>query len=423
MPRNTSYLFKRPNSKNWYVRIQYPPWLAKIEGRKKLEKSLGTTDIDEASIAAADYITYLKRALFMRKQIARVHTLAQKGPKRFQPGMMHVLPSGGYVAATDDQLTYYDSSGKELRKEDNTETVQIPISPTQQEARAIAPYLPKRVNPDDEIIERWIKHRNIGKHLASEARNAWIDFKTLTNDKPLSKSSRKDGIDLANLFLSRNNNSSTAEKKIGHLRAAVNLHMLDGSLPSNPFHKVTPHRNDRLKRSPLSTNDMKEVARNLELLSNSDQLLWKLLACTGMRLDEAFQINEEYIEDGVRYVKIGTKTTSSERRVPLPTLLLSDLPHRIEGPIFSGQSSVAGKRLMYFLRKLQISHDRLRGTGDRRKVVHSLRHRAKDRLRAERCPLDVQYEILGHEKSTVAAGYGHGYPVIAILEYVDKIGW
>ena len=50
------------------------------------------------------------------------------------------------------------------------------------------------------------------------------------------------------------------------------------------------------------------------------------------------------------------------------------------------------------------------GIADPRKVVHSLRHRAQDRLRAAGCPEDVRWEILGHEEETVAAGYGEGFP-------------
>jgi hypothetical protein len=62
-----------------------------------------------------------------------------------------------------------------------------------------------------------------------------------------------------------------------------------------------------------------------------------------------------------------------------------------------------------------VSHDR--GT-----VLHSLRHRAKGRLRAEECPVDVEYGLLGHEKTTVASGYGTGYPVRKLKTWVDRIG-
>jgi hypothetical protein len=45
-----------------------------------------------------------------------------------------------------------------------------------------------------------------------------------------------------------------------------------------------------------------------------------------MRLSEAFEINSELKERGVRYVVIGHKTEQSKRRVPLPASALPYLP-------------------------------------------------------------------------------------------------
>ena len=56
-------------------------------------------------------------------------------------------------------------------------------------------------------------------------------------------------------------------------------------------------------------------------------------------------------------------------------------------------------------------------------MLHSLRHRAQDRLRAAGCPEDVRWSILGHEEETVAAGYGEGFPVTLLSRWIDKIGF
>jgi hypothetical protein len=63
------------------------------------------------------------------------------------------------------------------------------------------------------------------------------------------------------------------------------------------------------------------------------------------------------------------------------------------------------------------------GIIDKRKVVHSLRHRAQDRLRAAGCPQDVRWELLGHERKTVAEDYGKGSPVPLLKRWIDKIGF
>ncbi len=164
---------------------------------------------------------------------------------------------------------------------------------------------------------------------------------------------------------------------------------------------------------------MKVVKRNLDKLSESDQLLFRLLATTGMRLSEAFAIDAEVKERGVRYIVIGKKTEQSLRRIPLPACVLPYLPKVIKGPLFASKHldppDMASKRLNKFLDDIGIT--------DSRKVIHSLRHRAQDRLRAAGCPEDIRWALLGHEEKTVAAGYGEGFPVPMLRKWIDRIGF
>jgi integrase len=138
------------------------------------------------------------------------------------------------------------------------------------------------------------------------------------------------------------------------------------------------------------------------------------MAATGMRLAEAFGIDSEQTKRRCRFVIIGAKTEQSQRRVPLRAAVLPFVPAVIKGKLFAGTDDAASKRLNRFLDDIGIT--------DARKVIHSLRHRAQDRLRAAGCPEDVQWELLGHEKETVAAGYGEGSPVPLLRKWIDKIG-
>ena len=114
----------------------------------------------------------------------------------------------------------------------------------------------------------------------------------------------------------------------------------------------------------------------------------------------------------------GKKTEQSLRRVPLPAAVLPYLPKSIKGPLFKSNyadpADMASKRLNRFLDDC--------GIADPRKVVHSLRHRAQDRLRAAGCPEDIRWAMLGHEEKTVAEGYGEGFPVPMLRKWIDKIG-
>jgi hypothetical protein len=82
--------------------------------------------------------------------------------------------------------------------------------------------------------------------------------------------------------------------------------------------------------------------------------------------------------------------------------------------LFKGSAPAASKRLNRFLRDCGIT--------DPNKVVHSLRYRVQDRLRAAGAPEDIRWALLGHEKRTVAAGYGEGFPVRVLKPWIDKIG-
>ena len=175
--------------------------------------------------------------------------------------------------------------------------------------------------------------------------------KTLTNNKPLKDADREDGRKLVAFFEGRGLKSATIRKKIGWLTAAVKLEMdnKEPRLKFNPFSGVVPRRDDKDDRLPLDSADMKAIRGGLGGLAKSDQVLLRLLASTGLRLGEAFQINSEATERGCRYVVIGSKTAQSRRRVPLPAAVLPFLPKSIRGPLFNGGAPAASKRLNRFL--------------------------------------------------------------------------
>jgi integrase len=274
----------------------------------------------------------------------------------------------------------------------------------------------RAANTDDDMIETYLKHKNLAKYFEREARAVWALYKDLTDSKPLKDATRDDGRKLVDHFEKEGLKTASIQKKVGWLIAAVNLAIDEGKLTFNPFSKIVRDRDDKERRFPLSEADIRNLKRNLHTLGKDDQLLFRMLASTGMRLSEAFNIDGELKEKGVRYIIIGRKTSQSLRRVPLPADVLPHLPKQIQGQLFKAEPrGQASKRLMRFLRSA--------GIDDPRKVVHSLRHRAQDRLRAAGCAEDVRWAILGHEKDTVAAGYGAGFPVPMLRKWIDKIGF
>jgi integrase len=410
-----TYLMKRKGSKKWRIRLQYP-------GEPVFEKSLGTRDEKQAWIIAlrdhGDKIADHKaRLLAARPRIEAVWR------EDYKPGL-HVGPDGGRIFATDRELHYLDSEGATIRTTPNggpehrivnlERRLGIPYAPIEVTDKA-RPSLAVK-NGDDTLFETYLKHANVTGYFEREARAVWALYKQLTDNRPLKDASRDDGRKLVAHFEGQGLKSATVEKKIMWLRAAVNLAIGEGSLKFNPFSSIVPKRNDKTVRLPLSEADIKETKRNLDRLDKADQMLFRLLATSGMRLSEAFEIDAEMKERGCRHVIVGKKTDQSLRRVPLPAGALPYLPKVIKGPLFEGTAAQASKRLNRFL------NDDC-GIVDPRKVLHSLRHRAQDRLRAAGCPEDTRWAILGHEEETVAAGYGEGFPVPLLKRWIDKIGF
>jgi integrase len=455
--RKRDYLFLRPGSQNWHIKLQSP-------GRR-IEKSLGTPDRRQAELLALPLIAEHKAALLAKRP-------QPTWGYEYAPGREHVAPDGGRIIATDRELIYLDAAGSITRRAPNGALVflvggltlkaaneklggrLVPIEHEPLDAAALRaaggvahwigppelslrsfgnaalksfvaearPTVPKK-NGDDAVLETYLKHANITGYYEREARNVWALYKTLTGSKPLKDADRDDGRKLVAHFEGEKLKSATMAKKVGWLNAMANLAIKEGRLKFNPFASVVPKRDDKQRRLPLTDADMKEIKRNFARLDEGDQMLFRLLATTGMRLSEAFEIDGEEKERAVRYVIVGHKTEQSKRRVPLPAAALPFLPKAIKGPLFARQdcrvradpSDAASKRLNRFLNDC--------GIVDPRKVVHSLRHRAQDRLRAAGCPEDIRWALLGHEEKTIAAGYGEGFPVPLLRNWIDKIGF
>jgi integrase len=412
------YLFKRPDSQNWCIRFRYPDSV--------IEKSLGTPDLKQAEILALPLIAQHKAALLALKP--RIDATWRR---EYEPGLHDAL-NGERVAATEAELRFYSPNGKLLRTAPNGgPAFQI----VNLQHRIGISYVDDRMVPiieeeakkgstvktdDDPILETYLKHANITGYAEREAREVWALFKRLTNNKLLKNCDRDDGRLLVQFYDTQGLKTKTITKKIAWLNAAVNLAIKELRHKTiNPFSSIVPKRKDSLRRMPLSEADMKAIKRNLSRLDKNDQLLIRLLASTGMRLSEAFEINTEANERGVRYCLVGHKTEQSLRRVPFPAAVLTYLPRKIAGPLFKRDAAdpadAASKRLNRFLRDCGIS--------DPAKVIHSFRHRAQDRLRAAECPQDIRWAVLGHEEKTVAEGYGAGFPVTLLRKWIDKIGF
>jgi len=416
------YLFKRKGSDNWYVRLQPP-------GQKAVEKSLGTSDLKLAEITAMPMIRQYKTLMYQRRQ-ARLPRLTAQWLPAYAPGMhegffatereLRDLTTGAVIGPNGfpaEILTPAPLHGPSFEAYDA--------------AKARSTLAIK--NNDDDLLETYLQHNGITGLRERQARDIWHIFKTVVN-KPLKQCTRDDGRALVAYLEEQAGGeikSATLRRRMVPLVATVNLAIAEGKLQFNAFSSVVPVRDDEDERDPFTEDDMALMRANLHRLSESDQLLVRVLATTGVRRGEAFEIDHEEVEDGIRFVTIGTKTAHSERRIPFPADLLPYLPPRITDRLITGRMDSAGKRLGKWMEDIGIA-----GIAEADKAadldkapMHSFRHRAARRLRA--IPDESLREAIGGwangKKKKTSRKYGNkhgaGYPLSVLKDAIDRIGF
>jgi integrase len=426
------YLFKRKGSDNWYVRLQPP-------GQKIVEKSLGTSDVKLAEIAAMPLIRAHKAFMYERRP--KVTPIWHRA---YEPGLRVI--DGEQAIVTERELQFIDASGNVVRREPNGGPAEL-LSPAPHGGPSFKAYddakrpTPAIKNADDQLLETYLSHNGITGLPEKQARDIWHIFKTVVG-KPITKCTREDGRAIVAYMKNQADKdeppkSATLRRRMVPLVATVNLAIDEGKLTFNPFSSVVPVCDDEDERDAFSDDDMKLIRANLHKLDKNDQLLVRVLATTGMRRGEAFEIDREQTENGIRFVTIGTKTPHSQRRVPFPADLLPYLP-KITGQLIPGRMDSAGKRLGKWMFKIGIPGITDPDKADKDKApdeldkapMHSFRHRAAQRLRAAGVPEDVREAVGGWangKKKKTSRKYGNkhgaGYPLSVLKKAIDKIGF
>ncbi|MEG9502594.1 MAG: hypothetical protein MIN69_12170 [Methylorubrum extorquens] len=406
MPKSVGYLYKKPDSANWWIKLQYPASM----GRSMVRKSLGTSDRAEAEIKALPMIQAHKMDLLeeanRRGRRFKVQAIQTKHPVGFSK-----LPDGTEVFA-DNVTAKFLKDGVLIGQEDN-----FILNLTQRFEPSDAPKpKPKPVDNDVELLDEYLRFRGHDPEgaYAAEARSTWAEFKAFTGGKLIEDCDRTDGRAYVEFLRGKGLKTATVVKRVNFLAAPINHANETGDLKGNSFFKVVDHKDDKLDRLCFDANDMALAQGHmLPKLGKDERLMWIILATTGMRHSEAFSIREEFEEGGIRYVRVGAKTESSKRRVPLPDCLLPHLPRKITGPLFEDPSlKNISKNLLRAVRRVV--------TKDKRKVVYSLRHRVHTRLREIGCPIDIQKEIVGHGNGD-HGNYGT-FGIRTLKPWIDQIG-
>ena len=163
-------------------------------------------------------------------------------------------------------------------------------------------------------------------------------------------------------------------------------------------------------------------------MKDRDRLCLKILASTGMRLDEVALLTFDDLkvdeDTGIHFfdltddAKLLKNDAASRRQVPVPDQLV--LPSG-QGRLFDYPKDIDGKSQNAASKALMRHTAKVRTSEDQNLVVHSLRHTYKDMLRDAGIAKDMQDFLLGHTASSVGESYGQGYSLKSKKEAIDRL--
>jgi len=283
----------------------------------------------------------------------------------------------------------------------------------------------------NESLDVYIKLKGAGRSeyfITTARRNIDYVIKCL-GCRPIDQYTSADAAKYRDWLVEKGLASSSVKRVFSSVKAIVNLAINELGVDSkNAFAGVyLASRGDAKKRKPLSNDSLKHLQN--ACIEADDDLRWlvAMISDTGMRLAEAAGLHVDDIVLGdVPYVYVkphawrSLKTASSERKIPLVGASLwaaqriksmSDsycFPRYVDGvKCNSNSASAALNKWLKTATKQDV-------------VIHGLRHTFRDRLRALEAPLDMIDQLRGWSLQSVGQGYGDGYSIEKLSEWMLK---
>lgn len=407
----------------WQYRRTVPPRLRPILRTREVKRSLGTADLSAAqrrwSVVKAEVDRMFAEA---EKAVANPTIAAYKAVEEWRV-MRAQRP------AEDDEEDVVDEGLSTLIEREN-------LDPHQ---RAVLEGLLRRHAEDDAdnpplslVFERYYGERKLPARTKTEWDYVLRRFKeTVGADLPVRAITQGHvrSFKAALLATKRGNGSGATvapkyvQKLLSALRAVLSWAKRQGYVTTNVAEGITQlvTKDDPTdRRLPFTVEQARAILAKLPE-EGATRWLWLIGLYSGARLNEVAGLRKEDVRevDGVLCFDItphdgrGLKNRSSRRMVPVhPAILAAGftpavLPFKSDGHYYS-------KRVNPWLRDVvKIADPRL--------SFHSTRHTFKDRLRAARVPEHEQRAIMGHAGTSVADGYGLGYPLSVLAEAVSKV--
>ncbi|TIW27514.1 MAG: hypothetical protein E5V63_09200 [Mesorhizobium sp.] len=414
-----------------------------------LREGIGLLEIKKA--LGADYATAMKRYGEVHKETDRlfenaknaaeptdremvIRTLRKAGASRQQLETIIAglgWENGDGIKGLDG--LWYDMAGEYERAEERGEKPKVSL----EVIRAIGEQrLPPETYTVAKALQFWLeskrgsdeaKNKRQENHVKSlQSRLVAVLGKDAVTKRPLEKFKREDARKVRDALLV-DLNPNSVRRMLTILRAAFNRTIREHDLDTkNPLEKleIKGASASREDRYPFTEGEMKALAPVMAKgKGDALSILWTILRDTGARNSEICQrtVSEVDIENASISIPVG-KSKNAVRTVPLSPAALEGLKMLVDGKggtDFLFPSYATGRKTDSASQALM---KRLRTViKDKKKVVYSLRHRLKDRLRDTDCPADIQEEIMGHDAQNVAKNYGRGYSLEKKRSYLERV--
>ncbi|MGL1833737.1 phage integrase [Rhodocyclaceae bacterium SMB388] len=256
---------------------------------------------------------------------------------------------------------------------------------------------------------------------------------TAVGDKHFDKLNRGDGRTYITTELARGVTTGTVRRRLKSLNAIVNAYIKEKELDRrNPLSglKIAGEGEDTTERQPFNAEELKTLQTTCKKADDDIRWLVALLSDTGARLAEiaGLAIDDLVLDDPIPHVVIkphpwrSLKSKESTRKIPLVGASLwaanrvkeagkgtvHAFPRYIKHGLCTAESASAS--IATWIRSKGMNH-----------TAHDLRHSLRDRLREVQCPEEIIDAVGGWALQSVGQGYGQGYSLRVMKEWLDKI--
>ena len=252
-------------------------------------------------------------------------------------------------------------------------------------------------------------------------------------DRPINEYTSSDAGLFRDWMLDKSLSSSSIRRILTTVKAIISLAITEHGLEfKNPFSSVYIHdtSTDATKRHPISTPHLIDVQTQCKVEDDDIRWLIGLISDTGMRLSEAvgLVVEDFHLNGEAPYVRVqphfwrSLKTLSSTRSVPLvgaslwaATQIVTNAQTSFCFDRYCNRSACNANAASATLNKW------IKQIGGPSCTVHGFRHSLRDRLRNADAPSELIDQIGGWSLQTIGQGYGDGYSIEKLHEWMKRI--